>query len=91
MFSRVFSKEVGITPARFVERLRLEAARRQLETNRAVKEIASSCGFSSSEIMRRAFLPRMPVTPSAYRSRLRFSLSACVGILLSPRHVVYKD
>jgi transcriptional regulator GlxA family with amidase domain len=39
-FLRVFSKEVGITPARFVERLRLETARRQLEeTNRALKEI----------------------------------------------------
>src|SRR5262249_21212081 len=71
-FSRVFSKEVGVTPAKFVERLRLEAARRHLEeTNRALKEIASSCGFSSSEIMRRSFLSHLLVTPSAYRSRFR--------------------
>jgi transcriptional regulator GlxA family with amidase domain len=71
-FSRVFTKEMGVTPAKFVERLRFEAARLQLEeTNRAVKEIASSCGFSSSEIMRRAFLSNLQFTPSAYRSRFR--------------------
>jgi transcriptional regulator GlxA family with amidase domain len=71
-FSRVFTKEVGVTPAKFVEHLRVEAARRQLEENhRAVKEIASSCGFSSSEIMRRAFLSNTQLTPSAYRSRFR--------------------
>jgi len=46
-FSRVFRKESGTTPAKFVERLRVEAARRQLEqTARAIKEIAASCGFS---------------------------------------------
>src|ERR1700719_2036700 len=51
-FSRVFRKETGITPAKFAERLRVEAARRQLEqTVKAVKEIAASCGFSSSEII----------------------------------------
>ena len=71
-FSRVFRKETGITPARFAERLRVEAARRQLEqTVRAVKEIAASCGFSSSEIMRRTFLSQLQVTPSAYRLRFQ--------------------
>ena len=45
-FSRVFRKETGITPAKFAEGLRVEAARRQLEqTVRAIKEIAASCGF----------------------------------------------
>ena len=69
-FSRVFRKETGITPAKFAERLRVEAARRQLEqTVNAVKEIAVSCGFSSSEIMRRTFLSQLQVTPSAYRLR----------------------
>jgi transcriptional regulator GlxA family with amidase domain len=71
-FSRVFRKETGITPAKFAERLRVEAARRQLEqTVRAVKEIAASCGFSSSEIMRRTFLSQLQVTPSAYRLRFQ--------------------
>jgi transcriptional regulator GlxA family with amidase domain len=67
-FSRVFRKETGITPAKFAERLRVEAARRQLEqTVRGIKEIAASCGFSSSEIMRRTFLSQLQITPSAYR------------------------
>jgi transcriptional regulator GlxA family with amidase domain len=71
-FSRVFRKETGITPAKFAERLRVEAARRQLEqTVKAVKEIAVSCGFSSSEIMRRTFLSQLQVTPSAYRLRFQ--------------------
>jgi transcriptional regulator GlxA family with amidase domain len=71
-FSRVFRKETGITPAKFAERLRVEAAPRQLEqTAKAVKEIATSYGFSTSEIMRRTFLSQLQVTPSAYR--LRFS------------------
>ena len=71
-FSRVFRKESGTTPAKFVERLRVEAARRQLEqTVRAIKEIAASCGFSSSEIMRRTFLSQLQVTPSAYRLRFQ--------------------
>lgn len=68
-FSRVFRKETGITPAKFAERLRVEAARRQLEqTVKAAKEIAASCGFSSSEIMRRTFLSQLQVTPSAIGS-----------------------
>jgi transcriptional regulator GlxA family with amidase domain len=71
-FSRVFRKESGTTPAKFVERLRVEAARRQLEqTFRAIKEIAASCGFSNSEIMRRTFLSQLQVTPSAYRLRFQ--------------------
>jgi transcriptional regulator GlxA family with amidase domain len=71
-FSRVFRKETEITPAKFVERLRVEAARRQLEqTVKAVKEIAASCGFSRSEIMRRTFLSQLQVTPSAYRLRFQ--------------------
>ena len=71
-FSRVFRKETGITPAKFAERLRVESARRQLEqTVKAVKEIAASCGFSRSEIMRRTFLSQLQVTPSAYRLRFQ--------------------
>ena len=64
--------KTGITPAKFAERLRVESARRQLEqTVKAVKEIAASCGFGSSEIMRRTFLSQLQVTPSAYRLRFQ--------------------
>lgn len=81
-FRRVFAREVGTTPARFVELARLESARRHLEqTSEGVERIASVCGFRSSERMRVAFLRRLGVSPSEYRVRFassRRSRSACV-------------
>jgi transcriptional regulator GlxA family with amidase domain len=69
-FARVFSREVGVTPARFVEQARVEAARRRLEESaHGVDAIASQCGFGTAESMRRAFLRRLHVPPSAYRHR----------------------
>lgn len=69
-FSRVFSKQVGLSPARYVERVRVEAARRRLEeSTRSVDEVAGEVGFGTSETMRRAFLRQLGVGPSAYRER----------------------
>jgi transcriptional regulator GlxA family with amidase domain len=71
-FARMFAREVGVTPARFVERARVEAARRRLEESPAsVDEIAGACGFGTAETMRRAFLRNVRVTPADYRSRFR--------------------
>lgn len=68
-FARVFLKEVGITPARHVEQLRLEAARRRLEqTGESLEEIALACGFKSAEVMRRSFLRSVGITPGGYRA-----------------------
>jgi transcriptional regulator GlxA family with amidase domain len=73
-FARAFTREVGMTPARFVEQARLGAARRRLEdTTSGVDEIAADCGFGTSETMRRAFLRGMAINPSAYRARFRAS------------------
>jgi transcriptional regulator GlxA family with amidase domain len=69
-FARVFGREVGQSPARFVECVRVEAARRALEdSRRSVDEIAAAVGFGTSETMRRAFLRQIGVGPSAYRDR----------------------
>ncbi|TFZ55318.1 GlxA family transcriptional regulator [Methylorubrum sp. Q1] len=69
-FSRHYLKETGLTPARAVERLRVEAARQMLaETHRPVKRIAQHCGFASEETMRRSFLRLLASTPQDYRSR----------------------
>jgi transcriptional regulator GlxA family with amidase domain len=69
-FARVFTQEVGVTPARFVEQARVEAACRRLEESaNGVDAIAAECGFGSTESMRRAFLRRLRVPPSAYRHR----------------------
>jgi transcriptional regulator GlxA family with amidase domain len=60
---------VGITPARYIEDLRLEAARRQIESAAmSFEEVAVSCGFSSAEVLRRAFERRLGVTPRQYRA-----------------------
>lgn len=67
-FARVFVRELGITPARYIERLRLEAARQDLErTDKSLEEIAAACGFGSAELMRRAFHRGLGITPGRYR------------------------
>ncbi len=69
-FARVFRAETGLPPARFVERLRVEEARRRLEqTQDGVKAIAGACGFGTPETMRAAFLRNLRVPPSTYRTR----------------------
>ncbi len=71
-FARVFTAEVGETPGRFVERVRLEAARRELKTtNDTLDVIANRCGFGTAETFRRVFQRRLNVTPNAYRRRFR--------------------
>ncbi|MEM9557249.1 MAG: helix-turn-helix domain-containing protein [Acidobacteriota bacterium] len=69
-FSRVFRREVGQTPAAFVERLRVEAVRRLLEeTDQSLNAIATRCGFGSADSMRRSFYRVVKVAPSDYRQR----------------------
>jgi transcriptional regulator GlxA family with amidase domain len=69
-FSRVFTAEVGETPARYVERVRVEAARTELETTTAsLDRIAINCGLGTAESLRRAFQRRVGVAPDAYRRR----------------------
>jgi transcriptional regulator GlxA family with amidase domain len=69
-FARAFAAETGVTPARYVEQVRLEAARLRLEdTARPVAAIAETCGFGTPETMRRAFLRALQVGPAEYRRR----------------------
>jgi transcriptional regulator GlxA family with amidase domain len=69
-FSRHYAEATGQTPARAVERLRVEAARRLLsETRLPVKRISQRCGFGSEETMRRSFLRVLSATPQDYRAR----------------------
>jgi len=71
-FTRVFTAEVGETPGRFVERVRLEAARRDLETtNDTLDVIATNNGFGTAETLRRVFQRRLSVAPDSYRRRFR--------------------
>ncbi len=71
-FTRVFSREVGESPGRYVERVRVEAARQRLETtDESLEVIAKHCGFGTAETLRRVFRRRLAVTPDAYRRRFR--------------------
>lgn len=67
-FTRVFSDEVGEPPGVYLERIRTDAARRQLEeTDDTVTVIAARCGFGSAETLRRNFVRRVGVSPDQYR------------------------
>jgi transcriptional regulator GlxA family with amidase domain len=69
-FARVYRERTGSTPAKAVERLRLEAARRALEEGgAAIAAIAHACGFGDEERMRRSFLRQLGVPPQHYRQR----------------------
>ena len=58
-FARVFTAETGVTPAKAVERLRLEAARERVEAGvEPIDAIAAKVGFGDPERMRRAFCAR---------------------------------
>ncbi len=65
---------MGISPAHYVARARLEAARRKLEENNLrVAQVARHCGFGTEETMRRTFVAELGVSPSDYRERFRSS------------------
>jgi transcriptional regulator GlxA family with amidase domain len=67
-FARVFMRESGITPAKYIEKLRLETARRRLEeTKLTLDEISNECGVGNADALRRMFLRHMKTTPSDYR------------------------
>jgi transcriptional regulator GlxA family with amidase domain len=71
-FARAFRAETGVTPARMLERLRVESARRMLESGQAgVSAVAARCGFQADETMRRAFLRHLGVPPGHYRNLFR--------------------
>lgn len=69
-FARAFTAEVGETPGRYVDRVRLETARRLLEeSDDSIDRIAGRCGYGTSEAMRRAFVRVLGVPPTEYRRR----------------------
>ena len=71
-FARVFVQETSVTPHEFIERARVDAARKWLESSDAVlKAIAYDCGFGSADQMRIVFTRRIGATPTQYRERFR--------------------
>lgn len=71
-FTRHFAAEMHMTPAEFVERARLDAARRALaDGDHSLEQVAEACGFGCVKRMRRTFLRHISITPGAYRERFR--------------------
>jgi transcriptional regulator GlxA family with amidase domain len=71
-FARVFIKEMKTTPAKFVERLRVETARRRLEESQnSMETIASECGFGNVNSMRNVFQRTLKIPPGQYRRHFR--------------------
>ncbi|HKQ78131.1 MAG TPA: GlxA family transcriptional regulator [Blastocatellia bacterium] len=73
-FARVFAEQIGMTPARFLMQIRVEAARRRLEeSTQSIELIAEECGFGSPESMRSAFQRLLRVSPQEYRKRFHLA------------------
>ena len=71
-FARVFTEEMKTTPAKFVERLRVEAARRRLEESQnSMETIAGECGFGNVNSMRNVFQRALKIAPGQYRRHFR--------------------
>lgn len=69
-FTRVFTRETGITPAKYIEEIRLNAARQRLEqTTLGIEQIATLTGFGSGLNLRRVFERNLQLTPTEYRER----------------------
>ncbi|MFD0268294.1 GlxA family transcriptional regulator [Streptomyces sp. NPDC127106] len=69
-FARAFQAETGVTPGRYVERVRVEHARRMLEdSGDGVAQIARACGYATPEALRRAFVKTLGQPPAEYRRR----------------------
>jgi transcriptional regulator GlxA family with amidase domain len=69
-FARIYAATMGLTPARMVEKIRVEAVRRILEeTDMPIKRVAAMCGFRQEERLRRAFSRQVGTTPAEYRQR----------------------
>jgi transcriptional regulator GlxA family with amidase domain len=72
--ARTFTEQVGVTPARYVEQVRVEVARRRLEESAdPIVRIATASGFGTAETMRRSFIRSLGVPPAEYRRRFRTS------------------
>jgi transcriptional regulator GlxA family with amidase domain len=67
--TRLFHTELGTTPARYVETIRIDSARAALDAGRSVADAAGIAGFGSAETLRRVFVRELGISPRAYRDR----------------------
>lgn len=83
-FIRAFQREKGMPPGRFVDQLRVDAARRMIEeSDSGMKEIASLCGFGSMDTMRRTFTRILGAPPGSFRRSAEDDNDALSGVTRS--------
>jgi transcriptional regulator GlxA family with amidase domain len=71
-FTRVCLRETKMNPGQFVDRMRVEAAQRMIDSSSmGLKEVADACGFRSVDVMRRAFVRVLGVTAGNYMDRFK--------------------
>jgi transcriptional regulator GlxA family with amidase domain len=74
-FARVFQRELKMPPGKYIEKLRVESARRKLEeTYLSIEQIAEECGVGSADTLRRLFLRHLKISPNHYRRSFRTAL-----------------
>lgn len=74
--TRLFKAELGMTPHAYIESVRVERARRELEsTDATLEHLATRCGFGTTDTLVRAFRRRLNTTPTEYRQRFRVPLA----------------
>ena len=82
-FARKFQAETGTTPAKFVEMVRLDAARQIIESETlSIEAVALKSGFDDPERMRRCFIKHLGITPKDYRERFGFIFPQCTSAKL---------
>lgn len=74
--TRLFHAELGTTPARYVEKVRIDTARGALDAGHSVADAAQIAGFGSAETLRRVFVAHLGLSPKAYRDRFRTAAPA---------------
>ncbi len=85
-FTRLFKRTFHRTPADFVEQLRISEAERRLAAHQlSIENVATSVGFRSAEVFRRAFTRRLGMSPSSFQKRARAQKPAASHIVLSAR------
>jgi transcriptional regulator GlxA family with amidase domain len=69
--TRLFAEELGTTPRKYIQLVRLDAAKAALDAGHTLTETAGLSGFGNSETLRRAFIEHLGITPSKYQQRFR--------------------
>lgn len=74
--TRIFSKELGVTPAKWLESIRLEQAKKLLREDKlAIKQVVQECGLNSEQVLRQLFLRHLGMSPTEYKKTYQYQVT----------------